>query len=259
MDTLLQERITEYPVIFDAHSVIGILNTNADHSAIDSNKPIKYHSRRVVKCRKKGLPLPQTMEPWLLNIQQETDDKGSLIGIGEQETDDQGRPAWIGTHPDYPTGAKWFTCQYGKPGDLLWIKETWSKVPRTAYSQSTGVWQTFNPENNHDAAVYKAGWERVEPTWKSPIFMPRWGSRITLKLSDVWVERLQDISYIDMLAEGLAVYEGTQLLKPELPLDKAVYKDQWIRRWDSINKKRGYPWDLNPWVWVLEFHQVIVK
>ncbi|HEY9296346.1 MAG TPA: hypothetical protein VIQ31_08240 [Phormidium sp.] len=237
--------VPEYPIVFDTHSVMSILNTNADHSPVDPSKPIKWQSRRIIKCKNKILPLPERMEPYI---------DGDL---GAQEVDNKDRPMWLGYHTKYLTGIKWFSPQWGKVGDHLWVRETWTKVPRTAYSQSPGVWQSFSPDNNHDAIVYKAGWERSEPSqWLSPIFLPRWGSRISLKLTGIRVERLQDISYSDIIAEGLAVYEGTQLLKPELPLDQAVYKDQWIRRWNSINKKRGYPWDINPWVWVLEFHRI---
>lgn len=66
-------------------------------------------------------------------------------------------------------------------------------------------------------------------------------SRITLEITDVWVERVQDITHQDAILEGI----------PNLPGAQAEYR----RLWDSINAKRGYGWDVNPWVWVLEFRR----
>lgn len=83
--------------------------------------------------------------------------------------------------------------------------------------------------------------------------MPRWASRITLELTDVRVERVQEISEADCKAEGCSrepdhggFYgpDGTPLLKPTFRV-----------LWDSLNAKRGYGWDTNPWVWVLTFKQ----
>lgn len=89
-------------------------------------------------------------------------------------------------------------------GDRLWVRETHAIVPRTAYRMSEGVQQTLRPDDDHDACVYAAGWERTKPgIWKPSIFMPRWASRITLNVTGVKVERLQDISEAEALAEGV--------------------------------------------------------
>jgi hypothetical protein len=123
---------------------------------------------------------------------------------------------------------------YGKPGDRLWVRETFALVPATAYRCSTGVQQTLNPGDPDTCAVYREGWERSKPgSWRPSIFMPRWASRITLEITGVRVERLQQISDADALAEGCSL--------------ASVY----ARLWESIHGPGS--WDANPWVWVVEF------
>jgi hypothetical protein len=82
--------------------------------------------------------------------------------------------------------------------------------------------------------------------------MPRWASRITLEIVDVRVERVQDISGEDCITEGIdALYE------PDTNIPADHYNRQsYATLWDSINAKRGYCWDKNPWVWVIEFKLV---
>jgi hypothetical protein len=81
---------------------------------------------------------------------------------------------------------------------------------------------------------------RGEPghSWRSPIHMPRWASRITLKITDIRPECLPDIAHEDAIAEGSSGI------------------DEYRELWDSLNSKRGYGWEANPWVWVIEFERV---
>jgi hypothetical protein len=137
-------------------------------------------------------------------------------------------------------------CPYGKPGDRLWVRESFALVPATAYRCSTGVQQTINPGDPDTCAVYREGWERSKPgSWGPSIFMPRWASRITLEITGVRVERLQQISDADALAEGCSAADmrsGDSLA--------SVY----ARLWESIHGPGS--WDANPWVWVIEFRRV---
>jgi len=161
---------------------------------------------------------------------------------------------------------KTINCPFGQPGDKLWVRETWANVPRTAYrfnkEKHPHCWQTPRPDDNHDAAVYKEGWTRCDPgRWKSPVTMPRWASRITLEITDVRVERVQDISHYDAKSEMRIEGDGEGHYHADLPMgvDYGPYKEPehaFKDLWDSINAKGGHGWDSNPWVWVLKFKKV---
>ena len=125
-------------------------------------------------------------------------------------------------------------------GDKLWVKETWARTMATAYRQSPGVVFTPNPEDTTVGAVYKAGWTRVKPgPWKPSRFMPKWASRITLEIKNIRVEKIQSISSTDAIAEGVD-----------------IDTENFYEFWDSINLKRGYGYDVNPWVFALTFSEI---
>jgi len=119
------------------------------------------------------------------------------------------------------------TCPYGKPGDRLWVRETWARVPMTAYRCSDGVQQTICPADPDMAAVYSAGWDRSPPgRWRPSIHMPRWASRITLEITAIICERLHDLTRGDAMAEGC----------PYTNMQNGPDPRQWYRElWDQIN------------------------
>lgn len=148
-------------------------------------------------------------------------------------------------------------CPYGLPGDRLWVREKW-----------TG---TFHLENFHIA--YAAdGSERfadappgyvlpksaLKPdNWVTPLFMPRWSSRITLEITDVRVQRIQEISEQDSLSEGAELdSDGFPLGHPPLDDGYDTATEWFSDLWDSINAKRGFGWESNPWVWAITFQKV---
>lgn len=140
-------------------------------------------------------------------------------------------------------------CPYGLPGDRLWVREAWALVPVTAYRCSDGVQQTTCPTDSDTAAVYRAGWDRCRPgRWRPSIHMPRWASRITLEVTGVRVERVQDITEADAQAEGVS------------PSPRPCRGDSFIPMfaflWDRLNAGRGAGWADNPWVWVVSFRRV---
>ncbi|NIA70739.1 hypothetical protein HBA54_19245 [Pelagibius litoralis] len=135
------------------------------------------------------------------------------------------------------------------PGDRLWVRETHSIVPKTAYWHDGSI---PHQENGDNWAVYREGWERSAPTWKPSIHMTRWASRLTLEVTAVKVERVQDINEADGRAEGVEHFGiGWRAFKGEPPVLHARYAFQDL--WNSLNAKRGYGWDVNPWVVAITF------
>ncbi len=142
-----------------------------------------------------------------------------------------------------------------QPGDILWVREeTWTYladgplpvIPMVGYKadMSTKVIKSI-PDGK---TVYNA--EKPEVwKWRPSIFMPREAARIFLKVTDVRVERVREITEEDVLAEGCGLapwHTGYDWPKTA----------GFAQLWDSLNAKRGYSWASNPWVWVYEFERV---
>jgi len=133
-------------------------------------------------------------------------------------------------------------CPYGRPGDRLWVRETWAPCG-----------EIDNGPHAKRGYTYRADWDleddlQRDHQWKPAIFMPREASRITLKITGVRVERLQEITEEDAIAEG-AFVAPTGIIKPDGTL---THRNEFVRLWQEINGKRA-PWLSNPWVWVVEF------
>lgn len=118
-------------------------------------------------------------------------------------------------------------CPYGQPGDRLWVRETWTK------NLSGVIW--YRADGHPIAGGF----------WKPSIHMPRWASRITLEIVSVRVERLRDISNEDCWKEGMS-----DATNPEVKANRKWFSE--LR--ESINGP--FSWDVNPWVWVVEFKEV---
>lgn len=131
-----------------------------------------------------------------------------------------------------------FKCPYGGPGQRLWVRETWGYT--TDYDGPYIL--------DKRKALYRADQHReiFPDRWRPSIHMPHWASRITLEITEVRAQRLQEISHRDALAEGVA-YDVSK--SDGAPLDR--FRDLWNR----INGKK-HPWESNPWVWAISFKQV---
>ena len=140
-------------------------------------------------------------------------------------------------------------CPYGQAGDELWVRETWAPCNYFGREDVIGspIYRASFPptaDERHDAGMIQ------EPSrWRPSIFMPRAASRITLRITDVRVELLQDISEADAIAEGAK--------KCLLPMNPA-YEDRrytagFGRLWESINGNGS--WDQNPFVWAISFER----
>jgi len=139
-------------------------------------------------------------------------------------------------------------CPYGVPGDLLWVRETWK--PHSLYAG-------MKPSEMPQAHVFYRADDRYAPSntpWNPSLFMPRWASRLTLELTEVRVERLQEISEADAIAEGI---EGDGhgawkcYARDASQTHWAAPRESYRTLWKSINEPGS--WEANPWVWALTF------
>ena len=143
----------------------------------------------------------------------------------------------------------WVKCPYGQPGDLLWVKETfWRSQLKPDEISWDGPGETYETRNC-DSHGEPHNWRKV-----SSRYMPRWASRLTLRVMDVRVERLQAITPEDVIREGTPVGNFRQWsgIIGEGQIPNPSRRDFEVL-WDSINAKRGYPWQSDPWVWVIAF------
>ena len=168
-------------------------------------------------------------------------------------------------------------CPHGQPGDRLWVRETFRF---DGIDHSYGV-----RERILDHLVYREDLcgDRMQDDcpWKPSIHMPRWASRITLEITGVQVERLQEITEEDSKAEGIHKPAGSQFWyadpsenvlpaitpvggfwnlwnsingRPKLPHNTSSRRYARIKRW--LERHPDKSWDANPWVWVIEFRRV---
>lgn len=233
----------ERPIIFTAESVRAIL------------AGAKTQTRRVVRARH---PLE------FIGGQGQRDDP-SCWGYF---FDGPAQHGWMvlgrGLNEDFDGGSVSIQCPYGEPGDRLWVREAYA-LAATCSDPDPDDQDDWHP-------VYRAdGDERqwltsldedaaeVKPPWRSPIFMPRWASRITLKVEEVRVQRLQNISEDDARADGVEPYVSIspwqRIPGPgfgDCRLGDQPHRLPFSDRWDQINGRRA-PWSANPWVWAVTF------
>jgi len=156
------------------------------------------------------------------------------------------------------------TCPYGQAGDRLWVREThifevnedYPKDPRGHYDEEA---------DEHLIPHYKADDEDISDwldlesgdmggKWRPSIFMPRWASRLTLEITGVRVERLQEITEEDAQVEGCP-----KIIGDFTGLEVAPARYVFEKLWDSLYARRGYGWGKNPWVWVIRFDNIGVR
>lgn len=231
----------QIPIIFSTPMVQAILAGR------------KNMTRRVVKFKNKS---------WRLSYEANEPDRTDLDAFGVLDKDGN----LIEIEEGQPSSLKELElCPYGKPGDILWVRETWLEeaIPKA-------------PEGDYDEIIYrfKASEEKDKATkWCPSIHMPKEAARIWLQVTDVRVERLQDITEEDAMAEGVkpAHCESTEGCPSRLCKDGCTAKGEWWNYmepngegfpaysakesfetlWQSINGPES--WEANPWVWVVSF------
>jgi hypothetical protein len=168
-----------------------------------------------------------------------------------------------------------------RPDDRLWVRE---KSHWNGWDPA-GEWETAAITYAADGQtlvrrVKDAGIQRPYRSfdferkvgWLTPIHMPRWASRITLTVTDVRVQRLQEISEEDAIAEGIRrvetdpgkppmyEYHGNHWLENADGSPAVAWlsaRDSYRHLWDSLNDKRGFGWDVNPWVVAISFRPAL--
>lgn len=202
--------MSERPILFSSPMVRAILQGR------------KTQTRRVLKTQPIDI-IPMT---------------GAKLGI-----------EWVGLMEKNPEPkGRIVRCRLGVPGDRLWVRENgWQRPERTQKMMRDGAdtWERYY----YDADISEADHEQFKE-WgfkrRPSIHMPRWASRITLEVTGVIVQRLQDISRGDAMAEGCPF---PNMARGDNPCK--WYADLW----DSINAQRA-PWSSNPWVWAIDFKRI---
>ncbi len=155
---------------------------------------------------------------------------GTPIAFIDHETGDSHPPA--------------FPCQY-QPGDILYVRETWYKDP-TRYMYKA---------NYSDTEKFFRDGKEVQIKWRPSIHMPKEAARLFLRVTDVQVERLQDITSGQIDAEGCKEWAYSAKTGELLPSGPSFFRI----KWDSTIKPSDLPlygWDANPWVWVIGFERI---
>lgn len=145
-------------------------------------------------------------------------------------------------------------CPYGRPGDLLSVREAaWICPPRWTDSPANPMGPQ-RQEVAYKADDLRGGTAEAAADYKlkltPSIHMPRWASRLTLELTDVRAQRVQEISEEDAEAEGV---EPALLLHEMVGGAPDMYRRGFRALWQHLNAKRGYGWRENPWCWCLSF------
>lgn len=237
----------ERPILFSGPMVRALLNGR------------KTQTRRVMKVQ------PPTQEAF----------RGSLFGLDRAVADgvkmySQNDYDRLPKHPTEweLTGSvgvareagfpRRYRCPYGAIGDRLWVKETWRP------SKSAGDWDMdvrYEADGLtrtvYDGEFGARDWSMPKAAARgnvSPLFMPRWAARLVLEITDIRVERLQDLGEADAIAEGAPQYSSSLKLARDRAFDaslKGYYREGFSELWESINGKGS--WDANPWVWAVSF------
>lgn len=211
--------MTERPIPFNAEMVRALL----ENRKTQTRRPITRHAPELAQPR-----VPGERPHWRLYTGDHT--YWSVLGVGLAEQEQEVRSMAAAFSP------------YGQPGDRLWVRETHYRWTGCGDPPSHFVRDRCYADDP-ELQLYERGAAVVTVP---SIHMPRWASRITLEVTAVRVERVQDIRIGGMLAEGILPDErylggANRLSHPFVDL------------WDSLYAKRGYSWEANPWVWVVEF------
>lgn len=149
------------------------------------------------------------------------------------------------SNPDIPD-AQFIKCLVDmkyEPGDILYVRETWYKSPSRYMYRA----------NYSNTEQFYTGGKEVNIKWRPSIHMPKEAARIWLRVTDVRVEQLQEMTGQDVLKEGLNSH-----VHPQASYFDCNQREMFEKLWNSTIKKPNidrYGWDASPWVWVIEFER----
>lgn len=135
-------------------------------------------------------------------------------------------------------------CPLGAPGDDLWVRETWARrtdVDPATNAEKAKAYLRFAADDND----LSGEWHDYGGKWRPSIHMPRWASRLTLRVTSVRVERLREITEDDARAEGVLTLEPRA--------GAASARERFADLWSDVYGRAS--WDANPWVWVVSFER----
>jgi len=253
-----------------------ILFNNEMIEAIHNNR--KFQTRRVIKSKSDSVK----------EIQEHPDKFFNPQICVDRDTE---KGNWF---LECERGRNYFKCPYGVVGGTLWVKQTWrvkswhegepltieDRLGNSWEENCCEVWENDIDINKYDEwhfsisnkccddyekagikpddnGIYHLGWDDKKADnpckWQPSIFMPKGCSNIKLEITNIRVERVRDITGEDAQKEGHPI-------EPERSKDINVHLDaahDWFMDlWDSINKKKGFGWEINPWIFVVEFKKL---
>ena len=155
------------------------------------------------------------------------------------------------------SAGNYLNSAFGKPGDRIWVRETFCPVDDTQYGGEK--WVDYRATPRYEAS-HPAGWDSAPNDaealkWRPSIHMPRWASRILLEITGVRVERLNSISQEDAQAEGLELTGWRPTYSdPDSGGEVMTPYDNFAQLWESIYGEES--WKANGWVWVISFERI---
>jgi len=131
-------------------------------------------------------------------------------------------------------------------GDTLWVRETWCNIEDDIHYKADYIYRA-------DGLYENDYWLK----WRPSIHLPRKAARLFLRVTDVRAERLQDITNEDAIKEGVGFY--TPRFETDIATsasESTTARTKFCSLWDSLNARRGYGWDANPWVFRVGFEKI---
>jgi len=249
----------ERPILFSGPMISAILSG------------AKTQTRRIVRPQIEPF-VQQTADRWPQKHAEPYLD--SYCSERQTETNPRGMSVlWCWWTRDDRQGPVVARCPYGVPGDRLWVRETF-RPTRFPGKPIVGIHYAADQDPLRGCLIELRSGQRYtfpddagpDEQWpegvacktRPSIFLPRWASRITLEVTEVRVQRLQEISEDDAEAEGVEDLSGGSEQWKIYGTDCSTTRDvreSYRSLWDVINSKRA-PWASNPWVWALTFRRV---